>query len=65
MTATKESVITNMCLTFNHAYCLPAKSAEDANPLNCALTQQEKDFLWRQMAQIFTNDVEPFMEFKK
>jgi hypothetical protein len=65
MKATKESVINNMCLTFNHAYCLPAKDENDANPINCALTQQEKDFLWKQMAQIFTNDIEPLMEFKR
>jgi hypothetical protein len=42
-----------------------AKDENDANPINCALTQQEKDFLWKQMAQIFTNDIEPLMEFKR
>ena len=54
-----------MCLTYNHAYFLPTKADDDTNLFNCALTQGEKDFLWRQMAQVFDNDIEPFMEFKK
>lgn len=62
---TREEIITNMCLTYNHAYFLPAKEETDNNPLNCALTQSEKEFLWRQMAQLFDNDIKPYMEFKK
>jgi len=61
----RENIINNMCLTYNHAYFLPTKADDDTNLFNCALTQGEKDFLWRQMAQVFDNDIEPFMEFKK
>jgi len=65
MINTPESIIYNMCLTYNHAYFLPTKADDDDSLLNCALTKSEKDYLWRQMRQIFNNDIEPFMEFKK
>ena len=29
------------------------------------LTKEERESLWRQMAQIFDNDIAPNMEFKK
>jgi hypothetical protein len=29
------------------------------------MTQQERDFLYKQMAQIFDNDIAPYMEFKQ
>jgi hypothetical protein len=29
------------------------------------MTQKEREFLYRQMAQIFDNDIAPYMEFKK
>ena len=53
-----------MCLTYNHAYMLPTKADDDANPLNCALTEREKEYILRQMTQLFENDIEPWMEFK-
>ena len=62
---TREDVITSMCLTYNHAYFLPTKDNDNTDLFNCALTQSEKDFLWRQMAQLFDNDIEPFMEVKQ
>jgi len=65
MINTPEGIIRNMCLTYNHAYFLPTKADDDDNLLNCALTISEKEYLWRQMTQIFNNDIEPFMEFKK
>lgn len=64
MKATKESVIHNMCLTYNHAFFLPTKDDNDDNPLNCALTASEKEYILRQMTQLFENNIEPHMEFK-
>lgn len=64
MSATKESIIHNMCLTYNHAYFLPTKDDNDTNPINCALTVREKEFILRQMTQIYNNNIEPFMEIK-
>ena len=61
----REDIITNMCLTYNHAYCLDTKPDDTINIFNCALTQSEKNFLWRQMAQLFDNNIKPFMDFKK
>lgn len=62
---TREEIIESMCLTYNHAYCLPARDEDSKNLFDCALTQREKDFLWQQMAQLFDNDINPYMEFKK
>jgi hypothetical protein len=64
MLHTKHEIVNDMCLTYNHAYFLPTKADDDTRILNCALTASEKEFLYRQMNQIFTNSIEPFMEFK-
>jgi hypothetical protein len=29
------------------------------------MTTEQQQALWRQMAQIFDNDIEPYMEFKQ
>lgn len=65
MIKSKEDVILSMCLTYNHAYVLPTKPDDDDSPLNCALTASEKEYVYRQMKQIFENDIEPYMEFKQ
>ena len=64
MGTTKESVIHNMCLTYNHAYCLPTKDDNNTDPFDCALTASEKEYILRQMTQLFENNIEPYMEFK-
>lgn len=56
---TREQIITDMCLTFNHAYFLEAKPEDSNDVINCAMTQKEKDFLWRQMAQLYDNCIHP------
>jgi hypothetical protein len=33
--------------------------------LSAGMTQPEREALWRQMAQIFDNDIAPYMEFRK
>ncbi len=62
MALTREQVITNMCFTFRHDYGLENDNPSD--PLSAGMTQQEREWLWRDMAQIFDNDIAPHMEFK-
>jgi hypothetical protein len=55
-----------MCYTYRHDYGL-TKHADPggwAFPEVAGMTQQERQFLWSQMAQIFDNDIAPHMEFR-
>ena len=63
MTKTRESIITSMCYTYRHDYGL-TKSPTD-HPLSAGMSEEERKSLWNTMAQIFDNDIEPYMEFKK
>lgn len=47
---TREQIISSMCFTKRHDYGL--------------MTEEERRFLYNQMAQIFDNDIAPYMEFK-
>ena len=63
---TREEIITLMCYTYRHDYGL-TKHADPggwAFPEVAGMTQQEREFLWSQMAQIFDNDIAPHMEFR-
>jgi hypothetical protein len=51
-----------MCYTYRHDYGL-TKPASDK--LGSGMTAEQQQALWRQMAQIFDNDIVPNMEFKK
>lgn len=55
---TREQVIESMCLTWRHDYRLDKGRF-------CGMTDEERDSLRRQMAQLFDNDIAPFMEFRK
>jgi len=46
---TREQIITGMCYTWRHDY---------------GLLQAERDAIWNQMAQLFDNNIAPYMEFK-
>jgi hypothetical protein len=61
MTKTREQIITSMCYTYRHDYGL-IKSAGDK--LGAGMTQEQQQALWRQMSQIFDNDILPNMEIK-
>lgn len=63
----REQIITNMCYTFRHDYGLIKHSDPGGYtfPEISGMTEQERQALWRQMAQIFDNDIEPYMEFKR
>ncbi len=56
---TRESVITCMCYTFRHDYGLSKN-----DDLSSGMTDAERSALWKTMAQIFDNDIAPFMVFK-
>jgi hypothetical protein len=60
----REEIITSMCYTTRHDYGL-GRPADSPFPLASGLTDQERLALWNQMAQIFDNDILPYMEFKK
>jgi hypothetical protein len=54
-----------MCYTYRHDYGLDKPEGDSfASKLSSGTTQAERESLWRQMAQIFDNDILPHMEFK-
>lgn len=62
MPKTRDEIVTAMCYTWRHDYGL-TKTAGDK--LGSGMTTEQQQALWRQMAQIFDNDIVPNMEFKK
>jgi hypothetical protein len=62
MSKTREQIITSMCYTYRHDYGLTKPSGDR---LGAGMTTEQQQALWRQMAQIFDNDIEPYMEFKQ
>ena len=63
MTRSREEIIQSMCLTWDHSYMAP--TSEVFPGVKMGLTQAEKESLFRQMAQLFDNDIAPYMTFKK
>jgi len=63
---TREQIITSMCYTYRHDYGLTKHSDPGGYnfPLESGMTPEEQEALWRQMAQIFDNDIAPYMEIK-
>jgi hypothetical protein len=62
MMKTREEIITSMCYTMRHDYGL--SKSQQAFPFPSGMTKDEREALWRQMAQLFDNDIAPYMEFK-
>ena len=61
----REQIVTDMCYTWRHDYGLERREHDGPGGLVTAgLTDQERQFLWRQMAQLFDNSIAPYMEFK-
>lgn len=54
----REDIIRSMCLTWRHDYGME-KGAFGG------MTDEERESLRRQMAQVFDNDIAPHMDFKK
>jgi hypothetical protein len=62
---TREDIIHSMCFTRRHDYGLDRNTGESGPyPFPSGMTDQEREALYRQMAQIFDNDIAPYMEFK-
>lgn len=51
---TREEIITGMCYTARHDYGLD-KHPDDA-PFVAGMTQREREFLYKEMAQLFDNN---------
>jgi hypothetical protein len=63
---TRDAIIASMCYTWRHDYGL-VKEADPggyAFPGTAGMTREEQQHLWSQMAQLFDNDIAPYMEFK-
>ncbi len=62
---TREEIITSMCYTMRHDYGLDKSIGTGfADIISSGMTKDERQALWNQMAQIFDNDINPYMEFK-
>jgi hypothetical protein len=67
---TRDEIITSMCYTCRHDYGLVkdpdyTHHANDViDNISSGMYQWERNQLWKQMAQIFDNDIAPHMEFK-
>lgn len=62
----RKEVITSMCYTQRHDYGLDKTVGTGfADIISSGMTEDERQSLWNQMAQIFDNDIAPYMEFKK
>lgn len=71
---TREGIITNMCYTYDHAWGAPFQTWEEffGQPMvdtengtdGVGYTEEQRKALWDRMAQIFDNDIAPFMTFK-
>jgi len=62
---TREEIITGMCYTFRHDYGLEIKEEERVEPFTNGMTKEEKEQLYKTMAQIFDNDIKPYMVFRE
>ncbi len=63
---TREQIITAMCYTMRHDYGLNRDIGNGfINELSAGMTDEERAALWRQMSQLFDNNVAPYMEFRK
>jgi hypothetical protein len=61
---TREEIITSMCYTYRHDYGLTISEDDKMYTLISGVTELERKGIWITMAQIFDNDIAPYMEFK-
>lgn len=61
---TREEIITDMCFTWRHDYGLEISEDDRMYTLTSGMTKREREALYNTMAQIFDNDIAPYMEFK-
>lgn len=61
---TRDSIIHSMCMTYRHDYGLTKSEGDPSNigyALQAGMTQQEQLALYRQMEQIYDNDIVPVL----
>jgi len=62
----REEIITSMCYTWRHDYGLNKDIGNGfIHELSSGMKPEEREALWRQMAQLFDNDIAPHMEFRE
>ena len=61
---TREEIITAMCYTIRHDYGL-GRPVDSPFPLPSGLTDRERTALWNQMAQVYDNNIAPYMVAKE
>lgn len=59
---TKNQIINNMCKTFRHDYGLEISEDDRMYSLSSGMTKREREALFRDMKQIFDNDILPIFE---
>lgn len=62
---TREGIITNMCYTWDHAFGMEKNPLIGEFQITGGYTPEERERLWRQMAQIYDNDIAPFHTLKE
>ena len=60
---TREEIITSMCMTYRHDFGLD-RHPDDAAFVS-GVTGSQRKAIWNQMAQIFDNDILPYMKFRE
>lgn len=60
---TREEIITSMCMTYRHDFGLD-RHPDDAAFVS-GVTGSQRKAIWNQMAQIFDNDILPYMIFRQ
>jgi hypothetical protein len=68
----RDEIITSMCYTQRHDYGIVKDPVYKDRPgmtdfidvISSGMYQWEREQLWKQMAQLFDNDIAPHMEFK-
>jgi hypothetical protein len=61
----REQIINDMCMTWRHDYGLELSEDDRMYTLSSGMTKHEREALWRNMAQIFDNDIAPLLESHK
>lgn len=60
--ANRDYIIRNMCLTARHDFGLTRLTTDF--PFTSGMLDTERKALWDQMAQIFDNNIWPYMQFR-
>jgi hypothetical protein len=62
---TREQIITDMCYTMRHDYGIIKPEGDNfSDVISSGMTDSERNQLWKNMAQIFDNNIAPHMTFK-